>query len=268
MVERANLTPTEPRAVAIGCTVVVGAAQGIGEAVARRLAVERPAERLVLADIKEGAVEDLAEELTAKTGCAVSAMGVDITSAASIRQLVDVAGDTRHLVTVAGIFRATPSLDVDWDEFASVLNVNLMGTYFVAQAFAAGMAARGGGSIVAVCSIAARMPRLRQAAYCASKAGMRQALRVLAMETVPLGVRVNFVSPGPTDTPMMRDLSADHGLADLAKGDTVAFRPRVPAGRVATPGDIAAGVAFLLSDDAAHIAMHDLYVDGGESLGV
>jgi 2,3-dihydro-2,3-dihydroxybenzoate dehydrogenase len=122
---------------------------------------------------------------------------------------------------------------------------------------------------VAVASIAARMPRMRQAAYVASKAGLRQALRVLALETVPNGVRINTVSPGPTDTPMMRELAADHAsVDDLAAGSPEAFRPPIPDRRVARPEQVAAAVAWLLSPESEHVALHDLHVDGGETLGM
>ena len=252
----------------VGSVVVVGAAQGIGRSVARRLAVEPDVRRLVLADIRTDAVESLANELSRSVGVQAVAATVDVTAAASIDDLVALAPDADRVAVVAGIFRARPSLEVGWHEFDEVLRVNLMCAFFVAQAFARPMVERRRGSIVAVTSIAARMPRMRQAAYSASKAGVRQALRVLAMETVPFGVRVNFVSPGPTDTPMMRELAADHDLAELSRGDPGAFRPRVPAGRVATPEDVADAVTFLLSDAADHIAMHDLFVDGGESLGL
>jgi NAD(P)-dependent dehydrogenase (short-subunit alcohol dehydrogenase family) len=251
-----------------GTVVVVGAAQGIGRAVANRLAAEPTVRRLVIADIRTEAVTLLARELTEGAGVDAVPATVDVTSADSIAHLVARSPDADRVAVVAGIFRATPSLEVGWQEFDEVLRVNLLGAFFVAQAFARPMVQRGSGSIVAVTSIAARMPRMRQAAYSASKAGLRQALRVLAMETVPHGVRINFVSPGPTDTPMMRDLAADHDFSDLSRGEPGAFRPRIPAGRVATPEDIADSVAFLLSDVAAHIAMHDLYVDGGESLGL
>ncbi|MBX3029624.1 MAG: SDR family oxidoreductase [Chloroflexi bacterium] len=251
-----------------GTVVVVGAAQGIGQAVARRLAREPGTTRLVLADIRGDAVTILAAELATTTGIEVEPVTVDVTSVASIDGLVARAPDASRLAVVAGIFRASPSLEVGWDEFTQVTSVNLLGNFFVAQAFARCMVERGGGAIVAVASIASRLPRMRQAAYAASKAGMRQALRVLALETVPLGVRINFVSPGPTDTPMMRDLAADHDFAELSTGDLTVFRPRIPSGRVATPEDVADGVAFLLSDAAGHIALHDLYVDGGESLGL
>jgi NAD(P)-dependent dehydrogenase (short-subunit alcohol dehydrogenase family) len=251
-----------------GTVVVVGAAQGIGRSVASRLAAEPTVRRLVVADIRTEAVIELAQELTASAGVDAVPATVDVTAADSIADLVAQAPDADRVAVVAGIFRATPSLEVDWQEFDEVLRVNLLGAFFVAQAFARPMVQRRRGSIVAVTSIAARMPRMRQAAYSASKAGVRQALRVLAMETVPHGVRINFVSPGPTDTPMMRDLAADHDFAELSRGEPGAFRPRIPAGRVATTEDIADSVTFLLSDAAAHIAMHDLHVDGGESLGL
>jgi 2,3-dihydro-2,3-dihydroxybenzoate dehydrogenase len=109
---------------------------------------------------------------------------------------------------------------------------------------------------------------MRQAAYCASKAGMRQALRVLGMEMLDRGVRINFVAPGPTATEMMAALSADHDQADLWKGSPDSLRPPIPDRRVGTPEDVAAAVAFLLSEQSSHIALHDLYVDGGESLGL
>lgn len=251
-----------------GLTVVVGAAQGIGEGIARHLATVPWTERIVLADRNEELVGKVADELRA-AGRAAEAVGVDQTDIASIRRLVERTADADRVALVAGIFRATPSLEVGVGEFEEVLAVNLTGTFFLAQAYAREMVRRGEGSICAIASIAARMPRMRQAAYCASKAGMRQALRVLALETVPAGVRINFVSPGPTDSPMMRRLAADHAsVDDLATGSPAAFRPPVPSGRVGRPSDVAAAVEFLLSPAAAHVAMHDLYVDGGESLGL
>jgi 2,3-dihydro-2,3-dihydroxybenzoate dehydrogenase len=251
-----------------GTTVVVGAAQGIGEGVARRLATEPWTERLVVADVLEDRVAELADELNA-AGTPTTAVRVDVTDPASIALLSDAAADAQCLAVVAGVFRASPALDTSWAEFEQVLAVNLLGNFFVAQAFARRMVERRSGAIVGVASIASRMPRMRQAAYSASKAGMRQALRVLAMETVPFGVRINTVSPGPTESPMMRSLAADHGsVDDLAAGSPQAFRPRIPDGSVARAEQVAAAVAWLLSPDAAHVAFHDLHVDGGETLGI
>lgn len=248
-------------------TVVVGAARGIGEAVARRLAFEPWAGKVVLADLLLEETSAVAADLASK-GRQVEALPVDLRSDASIAALVERTREADRVAIVAGVFKATPSLEVERAEMERILSVNLLGTFMVAQAYARQMVERGEGSICAIGSIAARMPRMRQAAYCASKAGMRQALRVLALETVPRGVRINFVAPGPTDTPMMRDLQQDHSMDDLWQGSPDAYRPRIPDRRVAVPQDIAAAVAFLLSPNAAHIAFHDLYVDGGESLGL
>jgi 2,3-dihydro-2,3-dihydroxybenzoate dehydrogenase len=248
-------------------TVVVGAAQGIGAEVARHLARREDTGKLVLADIRADGIEKLAAELDA-TGVETVATEVDITDQSSIDRLIEAAPDATRVALVAGVFRANPSVDVPREEFDMILSVNLVGIFFVAQAYSISMAARGGGSICAIGSIAARMPRMRQAAYCASKAGMRQGLRVLGMEVIGDGVRINFVAPGPTATEMMVALSSDHGNQELWHGSPEAFRPRIPDQRVGTPADVAAAVGFLLSDDAAHIALHDLYVDGGESLGL
>jgi 2,3-dihydro-2,3-dihydroxybenzoate dehydrogenase len=110
---------------------------------------------------------------------------------------------------------------------------------------------------------------MRQAAYSASKAALRQALRVLAMEVADRGVRINTVSPGPTDTEMMRQLSGDHAaIDDLALGSLEAMRPRIPAGRVALSSEIAYAVTFLLSSASSHVQMADLVIDGGELLGM
>ena len=141
--------------------------------------------------------------------------------------------------------------------------------FFTDQGYSREMVRRRSGSIVAIGSISGRFPRMGQIAYGAAKAGMRQALRILALETVPLGVRINVVSPGPTETEMMHKLMADHpDLENLAAGNLDSFRPAVPDAHVGRPEQVAAAAAFLLSPDSAHIAFHDLYIDGGETLGI
>ena len=96
-------------------------------------------------------------------------------------------------------------------------------------------------------SVAGQIGSQTDPPYSASKAGLRQALRVLAMEVAGLGVRINTVAPGPTDTPMMRQLAQDHSsMDDLAKGSLDVFRPRIPMGRVAVPDDIAETIAHRL----------------------
>jgi 2,3-dihydro-2,3-dihydroxybenzoate dehydrogenase len=248
--------------------VVIGGGRGIGRAVAHALAGDATVARLLVADI-DGALAEETVRTDARDGLVGEARAVDLTDPDALRALVAESAGADRVAITAGVFSATSSLEVTGEEFMRVLGVNLVGCFLAAQLYAREMVDRGGGAIVATASIAARMPRMRQAAYSASKAGLRQALRVLAMEVVGDGVRINTVSPGPTDTPMMRELASDHAsVDDLAQGSALALRPRIPNGRVATCEDVAAAVHFLLSPASAHIVMHDLVVDGGELLGM
>jgi 2,3-dihydro-2,3-dihydroxybenzoate dehydrogenase len=248
-----------------GTTVVVGAAQGIGAGIARRLATESWVDELVLADIRL----DAARELAAELGSGTEARAVDVADRAAVEELVEATAEAERVVIAAGRFTPAPALEITREEFTDIFRVNAEGAFFVAQAYARAMAARGRGAIVGVASIAARMPRMRQGAYCASKAAMRQSLRVLGMEVAPLGVRVNTVSPGATDTPMMRALAADHSsVDDLAQGSLEAMRSRIPHGRVGRVEDVAAVVSFLLAPGSEHVILEDILVDGGELLGM
>jgi 2,3-dihydro-2,3-dihydroxybenzoate dehydrogenase len=249
-------------------TVVIGAARGIGARIAERLARASWTERLVLADVEGGGVEEVAARVRSD-GVTAEARQVDVTSPDQVAELIEATADAERVAIVAGVFEPSPALEVSEESFRRIVDVNLFGTFFVAQGYARAMVENGGGAIVAVASIAARMPRMRQAAYCASKAAMRQALRVLGMEVAGHRVRVNTVSPGATDTPMMRSLAGDHpSVGHLADGSLEAMRPRIPDGRVATPADVAEAVAFLLSPQADHIVLADLVIDGGELLGM
>jgi 2,3-dihydro-2,3-dihydroxybenzoate dehydrogenase len=250
-------------------TVVVGGAKGIGEAVSRRLAREAWTGPLVIADIDLEAAEALAGELRASGGDC-RAHQVDISDPASIAALAAAVPDATCLAIVAGIHISAPSLDAAWGDFDRVLGVNVLGNFFVAQAFARGMVERGDGAIVALSSVSGRLARVNQAAYCASKAAIRQALRCLALETVPRGVRINTVSPGATDTSMVRGVAGSLGQATshLPDGSLELFRPRVPDRRMSDPDEVASAVAYLLSPESAHIALQDLVVDGGETMGM
>jgi 2,3-dihydro-2,3-dihydroxybenzoate dehydrogenase len=248
--------------------VVIGGGRGIGRAVVDVLAADITVSRLVIADI-DGDLADAAAREVARDGLETSGWATDLTDPASLQALVQASADADRVAITAGVFAAAPSLEASVEDFTRILGVNLVGCFHAAQLYAREMTDRGTGSIVAMASIAARMPRMRQAAYSASKAGLRQALRVLAMEVAGDGVRINTVSPGPTDTPMMRELASDHhSVNDLAQGSALALRPRIPIGRVATTEDVAAATHFLLSPASAHIVMHDLVVDGGELLGM
>ena len=249
-------------------TVVIGAARGIGRAIAEEAARADPKRRLIVADIDASGVREVAASL-GREGLDATPLAVDLADETSVAALVDATAEADRVAIAAGIFRTSSALVTTVSEFDEVLRVNTTGCFHAAQLYSRQMAAGGGGAIVAVASIAARMPRMRQAAYSASKAALRQALRVLAMEVAGSRVRINTVSPGPTDTEMMRQLASDHASMDhLAQGSLEVMRPRIPDGRVALSGDVAAAVLFLLSQASSHISMADLVVDGGELLGM
>ena len=126
------------------------------------------------------------------------------------------------------------------------------------------------GSIVTVASNAAGIPRTSMAAYAASKAAAVMFTKCLGLEVAPLGVRCNTVSPGSTLTDMQRGMwttgDEEAAVRRVVEGDAKTYRTGIPLGRIADPSDIADAVAFLVSDRARHITMHDLYVDGGATL--
>jgi 2,3-dihydro-2,3-dihydroxybenzoate dehydrogenase len=227
--------------------LVTGASGGIGAAVVR--ALTRDGARVVGTDADVLDVRDTAAVDAAVAGIESSAGPIDI------------------LVNVAGILRVGPVLETPDADWQAVFDVNAAGVFRVSRAVARHMTPRRRGTIITVASNAAGVPRMDMAAYAASKAAAVHFTRCLGLELAGSGIRCNVVSPGSTDTPMQRGLWT--GGADAAT--TIAGRPDrfktgIPLGRIADPEDVAAAVAFLASDAARHITMHDLYVDGGASL--
>ena len=126
---------------------------------------------------------------------------------------------------------------------------------------------RRAGAIAVVSSNAATTPRAGMAAYAASKAAATQFTRCLGLELAPHGIRVNIVSPGSTDTAMQRAMWALGSSREaVIAGDPARWRLGIPLAKIATPDEIARAVLFLLSDQASHITLHDLRVDGGATL--
>jgi 2,3-dihydro-2,3-dihydroxybenzoate dehydrogenase len=130
------------------------------------------------------------------------------------------------------------------------------------------MVPRGRGAVVTVASNAAATPRSGMAAYAASKAAAEMFTKSLGLEVARHGIRCNIVAPGSTDTPMLSSMwHDDSGPRATLAGNPEAFRVGIPLGKLAQPGDVAHAVAFLLSDQASHITLHTLTVDGGAALG-
>jgi len=250
--------------------VVTGAAQGIGAGIAALLAQEGAS--IVAIDQNGPAVEKMAGALRAE-GYSALPYAIDITDAARVAAIIaevaDRAGGIDGLVNAAGILALESVLTQSLADFERVLHVNVGGTFVMSQAVANVMVKQRRGAIVTIASVAGHTPRMRQAAYGTSKAAVAQLMRIFGLELAAHGIRVNTVSPGPTDTEMLRELIGAGGNADrILAGAADEFRVGIPLRRLAEVRDIAETVAFLLSPKATHITMQDIMVDGGQALGV
>lgn len=170
-------------------------------------------------------------------------------------------------VNVAGVLEVGEVVGISDAQWRSVFAVNADGVFHLGRALARVMTPRRHGSIVTVSSNAAGVPRHGMAAYAASKAAATMFTRCLGLELAPHGIRCNIVAPGSTLTPMQTGMWADEqGAERVMAGSLETFKPGIPLGKLAQPEDVAQAVMFLLSDQAGHIAMSDLYVDGGATL--
>lgn len=171
------------------------------------------------------------------------------------------------LVNGAGVLRLGPTetlSDADWDD---CLAVNASGVFYLLRALAHHFKQQRGGAIVTIGSNAAHVPRMQMAAYCASKAAVTSLTQTVGLELAPFGVRVNLVSPGSTDTEMLRGMLPDEGaMARTIAGLPDQFKLGIPLRKIATAQEIAHSVLFLASDLASHITLQDLVVDGGATL--
>ena len=253
-----------------GAAIVTGAASGIGAAVARALAargtavaaVDRDAERL------RESVEKIAAD-----GGRIEAVPADVTDAGQARAAVDRAtellGPIDQLVNAAGILRLGAAVELSEQDWSATLAVNATGVFHMSQAAVRRMLPRGGGAVVTVVSNAAGTARTQMAAYAASKAAAEMYTKCLGLEVAEHGIRCNLVAPGSTETPMLLGMWADEsGREATINGNLETYKAGIPLRKLALPRDIANAVAFLLSDEASHITMHTLTVDGGATLGV
>ena len=238
--------------------IITGAAQGIGQACARRLAQDGAA--VALWDVADAAGQALAQELRAAGShtlychCNV-ALAADVQAA--LRTTVAALGAISGLVNNAGIFKAAEFLDIteaDWD---AVLDVNLKGSFLVGQAVAREMVKNGGGAIVNMSSVNGTLAIPSIASYNASKGAINQLTRVMALSLADQGVRVNAVAPGTIAT----ELAAAAVLTSVAAKARILSR--TPLKRLGEPREIADVVAFLLSDAASYMTGEIVVVDGG-----
>jgi NAD(P)-dependent dehydrogenase (short-subunit alcohol dehydrogenase family) len=237
--------------------LVTGAGRGIGRDLARALA--HAGACVVVGSRTHDEVNSVAAEITDQGGTA-SAVPLDLRDRSSIEAAVNMTveryGRIDILVNNAGVGTNHDALDVTEAEWDEVMDVNLKGLFFACQAAGRHMVRAGSGRIVNLSSQAGSVGIRRHAAYCASKGGVEQLTRVLALEWAPHGVTVNAVAPTFIRTPGTAERLDDPAFA----ADVLA---RIPLGRVGNTMDVAAAVIYLASDAGRLVTGSVLAVDGG-----
>jgi 2-hydroxycyclohexanecarboxyl-CoA dehydrogenase len=242
--------------------IITGGASGIGLAIAGALASSGA--RVVLFDISTDQARAACDDIAAAGGTA-SARCVDVTdlpaTVAALAAVAQEAGGIDIVVNSAGLTAAQELLGqgdpVGW---RAIVDVNLYGTINVCHAAVPHLIEHDGGRIINIASDAARIGSAGEAVYSATKGGVISLTRSLARELARYQVTVNCVSPGPTDTPMLRAwATANPGILDK-------LTRSVPLRRLGTPGDIANTVTFLASEQAAYVTGQVLSVSGGVTM--
>jgi len=242
--------------------IVTGGASGIGRAVARSFADEGA--KVMICDVDEEAGAAVAAEIVDRGGEA-RFRHCDVGERLDVRNLVCATTDTfEHvdiLVNNAGIVAGGDFLTLEEEAFDKVIRVNLKGHFLVGQAVAQQMVRQieeghPPGTIINMSSINAVVAIPTQAAYAASKGGVKQLTEAMALSLAPHGIRVNAIGPGTIATPMAGAVNTDERAQKMVMS-------RTPLGRIGQPEEIASVAVFLASDAASYMTGETIYVDGG-----
>jgi len=246
--------------------IITGAASGIGRATAK-LFIEEGA-FLIISDIDEEGLKETYQQIE-NAEKRVSSMTVDVRKPEQVREMIKFAidkyGRIDVLIVNAGVVRVGPVEEFPDEDYDVLIDVNLKGTYYTCKYAIPYFKKQEFGSIITLASVAAHIGQVNHANYCSTKAGVLGFTKALALDMAPYNVRVNSVSPGATNTPMLQSDVAkqakDRGVDyEVVKNE---FEQEGVLGRWAEPEEIATGILFLATDDASYMTGADLRLDGG-----
>jgi glucose 1-dehydrogenase len=238
---------------------VTGGDQGIGRAIAERLAQDGADVAICYRKNKKGA-DEVVENITS-TKRRAAAFQADVGKVTDgqyfIEQAVAALGKIDILVNNAGLEKRADFWDVTEEDFDAVLNVNLKGMFFVTQAVVRHLRQAGrGGKIINISSVHEELPFPHFASYCASKGGIKMLTRNLAIELAPNGIMINSIAPGAIETPINTKLLNDQVKLKELLG-------KIPLGRLGKPEDVAGLASFLASEESDYVTGSTFFVDGG-----
>lgn len=241
--------------------VVTGGGGGIGTALCRGFAAEGAS--VAVLDRAEDAAANVADEL-ASQGARAIAVACDITERtsvdAAVARVADELGPIDVLVNNAGWDLFVPFLDTAPEDWARLIDINLVGALNMHHAILPGMVERNGGRVVNISSDAARVGSSGEAVYAACKAGLVAFSKTLAREHSRHGITFNVVCPGPTDTALLATVTDASANPEKLRE---AFRRAIPLGRLGQPDDLVGAVLFFASADASFVTGQVLSVSGG-----
>jgi NAD(P)-dependent dehydrogenase (short-subunit alcohol dehydrogenase family) len=239
-------------------TIVTGAANGIGRAIALRLASEGA--RVVIADVNEEDARGVADEIDGET----LVQKADVTRDGDVEALVGRAvsewGGLDVMVNNAGVGVAGTAITTTEEEYERVMDVCVRGTFLGMKHAIPAIKDAGGGSVINMSSVAALIGLVDRAVYSAAKGAIYSMTRASAIDHVGEGVRVNCIAPGTVDTPWVARITSGYDDPEEARAN---MRARQPHGRLVTPEEIAAMAAYLAADESASVIGACMIVDGG-----
>lgn len=235
--------------------LVTGASGGIGGAIAK--ALHGQGATVALSGRNEEALQALAKELGERTHVIVASLDGADGPAALVKSAEDAMGGVDILVNNAGLTRDGLAMRMSDEDWAAVIDVNLTASFRLSRAVLRGMMKARWGRIINITSVVGAIGNPGQANYVASKAGLAGMTKALAAEVASRGITVNCVAPGFITTAMTDALSDDQKSA---------LQSRIPAARFGAPEDVAGGVSFLASEQAAYVTGQTLHVNGGMAM--